>query len=44
LVGHFFVQNGYFRFILSSFIPLGLWVAIAVLGALRYRFPDRGND
>ena len=44
VVGHFFVQNGYFLLALSSFILLGLWVAVGVLGAFRHRFPDRGND
>lgn len=44
VVGHFFVQYGHLLFILSSFIVLGLWVAVGALGAFRNRFPDRGND
>jgi hypothetical protein len=44
VVGHFFVQYGHFVFILSSFIVLGLWVAVGVRGAVRHRSPDRGND
>jgi hypothetical protein len=44
MVGHFFVQNGYFLLTISSFILLGLWVAVGVLGAFRYRFSDRRTD
>ena len=44
VVGHFFVRNGYFLFILSSFIVLGLWISVGVMGAFRHRSPDRGND
>ena len=44
VVGHFFVQYGHIVFILSSFILLGLWVAVGVLGAYRHRLPDRRSD
>jgi hypothetical protein len=44
VVGHFFVRNGYFLFILSSFIVLGLWISVGVMGAFKRKLPDRGND
>jgi hypothetical protein len=44
VVGHFFVQYGLLLFILSSFIVLGLWVAVGVRGSVRHRSPERGND
>ncbi len=44
VVGHFFVQNGYFLFTLASSMVLGLWVVVGVLYAFRHRFSDRGND
>jgi hypothetical protein len=34
-VGHFFVQNGYSLFILSSAILVGLWVIFMVRAAFR---------
>jgi hypothetical protein len=44
VVGHFFVQNGYFLLALSSFVLISLWVAVGVLGAFRNRSLDRGTD
>ncbi len=44
VVGHFFVQYGHFVFILSSFIVLGLWVAVGVRSAFGHRSSHRGND
>jgi hypothetical protein len=44
LVGHFFVQNGYFLLALSSFVLISLWVAVGALGAFRHRSRDRGSD
>ena len=44
VVGHFFVQYGYFLFLFPRLSCSGLWVAVGVLGAFRHRFPDRGND
>jgi hypothetical protein len=32
------------RAILSSFILIGLWVAVGVLGAFKHRVPDRGDN
>jgi hypothetical protein len=34
LVGHFFVQNGYFLLALSSFVLISLWVVVGVHSAL----------
>jgi hypothetical protein len=39
LVGHFFVQNGYFLLALSSFVLTSPWVVVGVQGAFAYGSP-----